>query len=118
MQIGGPRITSIFVLALTVAIASSTGALAHESDSGEPAYMGVLADGIEQWHDHDPSAEDLEALRAHRQKHCEAKQAEMQRMADEWNRREAIAYQKLQEACADQSPLGRDKLMGAAGMSC
>ena len=100
--------TGIFALALTVVMAAPAVALAHESDSGEPAHMGVLSDGIEQWHDHGPSAEDLEALRAHRQERCEAKQAKMQRMADEWNRREAIAYQELQEACADETPVGQN----------
>ena len=31
----------------------------------------------------------------------------MQLKADEWNRREAAAWAELQEACADESPVGQ-----------
>ena len=99
-----------FVLIVAIAIAVPIGVRAHEGEGGEPGHFDMM-DGVNAWHEH-PTAEELEAereaYRAHRQKRCEAKQAEMQRKADDWNRREAIAYQKLQEACADQSAVGQN----------
>ena len=80
----------------------------HEGQGGEPAHMGKLSGDFEEWHDH-PIASEVEAKReAHRQKRCEAKKAEMQRKADDWNRREAAAWEQLQEACADDSPAGQN----------
>lgn len=38
---------------------------------------------------------------------CEAARANMQRQADAWNHREAAAWAQVQEACADESPVGQ-----------
>ena len=76
---------------------------AHEGIGGEPAHSD-MQDGVRIWHDHGPTPEE----RAARHKRlCEAARADMERRADAWNHREAAAWAKLQEACADESPVGQ-----------
>ena len=108
MRIGVPRITRIFVLTLTVAMAAPGGPLAHEGEGGEPAHMGTngpCPDGVECWHGHGPTPEERAAQQA---RVCEAERAKVTREADAWNHRETAAWARLQETCADESPIGQN----------
>lgn len=95
----------IFALLLTAAMAVPTGAQAHEGEGGEPGHWDT-DDGVEAWHTHGLTPEEQTAQRKYV---CEAERAKRTRQADAWNRREAAAWAQLQEACADESPAGRNR---------
>ena len=79
MRIGVPRITRIFAMALTVAMAAPSGTRAHEGIGGKPAHMAMLSDGLEQWHEH-TTVEGLEAEREeNRQWQCADRLAQWRR---------------------------------------
>ena len=110
MRIG----TRIFALVLITAVAAPTVAPAHEGEGGEPAHMGVISDGIDQWHEH-PTAESLAAEREeNRRWQCSNRLAEWRRYTNSADGADAYAYRKMTEKCADQeTDVGKHICKGA-----
>ena len=80
----------------------------HEGQGGEPAHMGKLSGDFENGMITPLLLKLKQSVRRTGRSAARPRKAEMQSKADGWNRREAAAWEQLQEACADDSPAGQN----------